>query len=159
LDARTPAAAVAELKSGLQLAVSCVSPEGYRPADTPHYLSFSESVVPLRGHAGGFGLRVRVSYRIRSEGTRSWTALPAAYLYALHDEQGYEIVAYHWHPESRSPIITPHLHLGAGAKLGRAELIGGHFPTGWVELCEVLLFAIRDLGVRPLRTDWQEVLS
>lgn len=53
----------------------------------------------------------------------------------------------------------PHLHLGAGSGVSREGLQKAHIPTGRVELEDVLLMAIRELGVRPRRDDWQEILG
>jgi hypothetical protein len=81
------------------------------------------------------------------------------YQYTLRDIDGREIIAYHWHPEGRSHVTTPHIHLGPGAEMGRRDLARAHLPTGQVMLEDVLRFAITELGVRPLRRDWSEVLD
>ncbi len=81
------------------------------------------------------------------------------YAYSLDDADGREILAYHWDPRRSSHVRRPHLHLGAGARLGREDLLGSHLPTGFVAVQDLLLFAIRDLGVRPLRPDWESVLE
>ena len=69
---------------------------------------------------------------------------PTGYLYAVEDQNGVEILSYHWHPAS--PPDTPHLHLGHGSGVRRAELLSGaHLPTGavdWPQFLEVVrLFA------------------
>jgi hypothetical protein len=82
----------------------------------------------------------------------------AGYQYALYDADDREILAYHWHPEGSSHVTAPHLHLGAGAEVGRRDLASALPPTGQITLEDVLRFAITDLGVRPLRRDWSEIL-
>ena len=81
-----------------------------------------------------------------------------AYHYSLADESEREIVAYHWHPGGAAPEF-PHLHVLAGAGTLRADGRAAHFPTGEVPLAGFLLLAIRDFGVRPLRTDYEELLG
>ena len=68
-------------------------------------------------------------------------------------------MAFHWHPEGLGHIITPHIHLGAGAGQLRPELTTAHLPTGMVAIEAVLKLAIEAFGVRPLRPDWPEILS
>jgi hypothetical protein len=72
---------------------------------------------------------------------------------ALDDADGREVLSFQWHPGGRSPVTWPHLHLGAGAEVGRAELTSAHLPTGRVAIEEVLGLAISELGVEPLRGD------
>ncbi|MGI8553416.1 MAG: hypothetical protein ACR2PL_21930 [Dehalococcoidia bacterium] len=56
-------------------------------------------------------------------------------------------------------MTTRHIHLGAGAGSLRPELTAAHLPTGWVALQDVLRLAIEAFGVRPLRPDWDAVLT
>lgn len=88
----------------------------------------------------------------------AWEAAPALYYYDLRDADDREIVSYHWHPQVFG-IAFPHLHLGPGAKAGRPELQTAHLPTGTVALPDVVLLAVRDFGVTPLRPDWPAVLT
>ena len=81
-----------------------------------------------------------------------------SYYLGLADTEEREILAYHWHPHI-AQITFPHLHLGPGAAIGRPELSTAHLPTGTVELRDVLLLAVRDFGVAPLRNDWADVLA
>lgn len=81
-----------------------------------------------------------------------WRCDVTAYAYAF-DENGRELIAFHWNPADRP---GPHVHVRcAGGRLTKA-----HIPTGGpVALASVLAFAIRDLGVEPLRDDWQTILT
>ena len=56
-------------------------------------------------------------------------------------------------------MTAPHLHLGAGAEVGRRDLASAHLPTGLITLEDLFRLAITDLGVRPLRRDWSEILD
>lgn len=88
-----------------------------------------------------------------------YRVMTTGYLYALDDRDGFEVLAFHWHPEQRSDRHAPHLHLGAGAGVGRIEVARAHIPTGYVTLAQVIRFAIEDLDVEPGRPDWRAVLD
>jgi hypothetical protein len=88
-----------------------------------------------------------------------WATRWVGYQYTLRDIDDREIVAYHWYPEGRSHITTPHIHLGPGAEIGRRDLARAHLRAGRVMLEDMLQFVITELGVRPLRRDWSEVLD
>jgi hypothetical protein len=106
-------------------------------------------------------LRVRLRVRVfQAQPPRGlWEAQTAAYEYRLSDQDDREILAYHWHPEGPSHVLTPHLHLGPAAEVGRALLLAAHLPTGQVTLREVLRLAIETFGVEPARRDWERVLG
>jgi hypothetical protein len=169
-----PHEAVARFKAILQRAISCVtkgvltlSHGGYWPADHVHLITLNEgepvllrvvSPAPSR-----LFLTVTMHYRIMpAEGQRGpWKVSTAAYFYALEDGDGREIVAYHWHPEGNSPVVTPHLHLGAGAQVGRPEFDDRdmHLPTDRVSIEQVIRLAIEGFKVRPRRQDWRDILD
>jgi hypothetical protein len=87
----------------------------------------------------------------------NWRVHTSAYYYRLDDETDAEILSYHWHPENEEDR-DPHLHLKKGAMIGREELQRAHLPTGRVAIERVILFVIREFGVRPMRPDWEEIL-
>jgi hypothetical protein len=97
-------------------------------------------------------LVVLVGYTISEEPglQRRWTVTVSSYTYSIFDSDQQELLAFHWHPDSRSSITHPHLHISAGARVGYAPLQKAHVPSGHVALQEVLRFAITDLGVEPL---------
>lgn len=149
----------------LQQAVSCVS-----PAVVSYALEAPDTYgVALRGQEpdkrfvrlyDGSGLGLAAQYRVAAvAGERGWEATLAAYRYDLWDRDGREILSYHWHPAARSHVTTPHLHLGMGAASWRPELAKAHLPTGRVTLEDVLLLAIQELDVPPLRGDWRTILT
>jgi hypothetical protein len=116
--------------------------------------------VRLRGRER-IHLRVRMRVRLtRAEPPRGlWDAATAAYEYRRSDQDDREILAYHWHPGGQSNAEAPHLHLGAGAGLGRSELLTAHLPTGSVPIQDVLRLAIESFGAEPARRDWGRVLG
>lgn len=82
-----------------------------------------------------------------------------AYLFGIGDESGRELLSYHWHPSGPSRIIGPHLHVHADIQLGTAWLPKVHVPTGPVALQDVLRVLLEELGVEPIRDDWELVLE
>lgn len=83
-----------------------------------------------------------------------------AYAYRLH--VGDEPVI-RWEYERRPPNRYPrhHVQIHGRADVGGAsfDLKRLHTPTGWVTIEEVIRFLIADLGVDPLRENWQELLA
>ncbi len=80
-----------------------------------------------------------------------------AYAYTLSQspELADELLAWHWQPEGGQ---EPHMHIGHGHAHFDA-LSRLHVPSGRIAFEQVLLFAIEELGVLPVREDAKEVLS
>jgi hypothetical protein len=110
---------------------------------------------------GAFSLAFAMYHRYelsQEQGTHSWNVSSRGYFYQLHEQGGREIIAFHWHPgQSQQPDFA-HLHIDT---LHRPPQIQRkhHVPTGRVSLESVVRFAIQELGVRPLRPDWAQVLD
>ena len=164
---RRPREAVKAYFDPLRQAFSCVTRaglvvSGYEPCETLHSLLLNQGEPTRLRSKIGLSLAARMLYEIVSaEGDRGpWKVRTAAYYYGLHDQEGHEILAYHWHPGAPGPQgeRSPHLHLGVGS--GVSPLLRkAHLPTGRVALEEILRLAIADLGVKPLRKDWRAVLA
>ncbi len=86
-----------------------------------------------------------------------WRPNPAGYWCELLHSGERELLAYHWHPTGASTITWPHIHVSGPT--APVDLTRGHLPTGVVVLPAVLRYAIADLGVEPLRPDWEAVLA
>ncbi len=54
---------------------------------------------------------------------------------------------------------TPHLHVGAEIRVGERWLPKIHIPTGPIALQDLLILAIEELGVEPIRDDWRLILD
>jgi hypothetical protein len=88
------------------------------------------------------------------------------YLYAFSTLEETELVVFHWHPnESGTGSVTfPHLHIGTSLisenpPLRPKDLHKAHIPTGRVSFEAVVRFAITELGVTPLRANWEAILQ
>ena len=165
---RTPRETVENFLAPLQQARSCVTrsvleatPGGYDHIGGLHAVTFGDGgPVRLQGSVG-LWLVVRHHYRIvEAPGPRGpWKVSTVGYLYSLRDAEDRDIISYHWHPAGRSDVTFPHRHLGAGARVGHRHLANAHLPTGRIALEDVLRLAITAFSVRPLRSDWAEVLD
>jgi hypothetical protein len=88
---------------------------------------------------------------------RSWDTTTVGYSYELLGAGEREFFAFHWHPQSRSPITFPHVHIGA--QVAEFDLSKIHLPTGSLTLPQIVRFAIEELAVEPLRDDWRAALG
>jgi hypothetical protein len=178
--------AVREFRQWLQAAISCVTAarltvstggfEASPPGADPHTVSLGDLPVLLPG-AARIALSVDHHYYITQPAPdRAWKVTTAAYLYALDDEHGRELFAYHWHPDvaGQEQVSYPHLHIGHGAvdvalldaaqhsrqhNALRAEFHRLHLPTRRIALEDVIRVTIEQFQVEPARADWSRVLQ
>lgn len=87
------------------------------------------------------------------------------YAYRLSDVADREILVLHGTPDATDPnaVTFPRLHSGPAILGGQTTIRPrdphkAHVPTGFVPLAAVVRLAIVDLGVVPLRADWDEML-
>jgi len=167
---RTAAEAVNNFLDPLQRALSCLTREvpsvggGYHVSPMsapPHVLLFQNNPV-LLGQDKRFALKLIQQYRVvEGEGERGpWKVSTVAYYYTVEipGPERMEILGYHWHPQERNAITYPHLHLYQGAGRLQYNLLKAHLPTARIAIEDVLRFVITQLGVVPLRNDWEAIL-
>jgi hypothetical protein len=135
---------------------------GYHPTSLPHPLTLADGdPVRLRG-LSRLAFAVRMLYHVVDahvpSGWVRWVVHIAGYAFTFYSGADEPLLAYHWHPEGRSPVTIPHLHLGASA-VTPPLLATAHLTTGPVTLVDMADLAIRELGVQPLRSDWAGVLD
>lgn len=110
---------------------------------------------------GAFDLTFTMYHRYvvsQQPGTNTWNVSSRGYIYQLHEADGREIIAFHWHPgQLRQPDFA-HLHVETHRRAPQVQR-KHHIPTGQVSLEAVVRFAIQELGVQPLRPDWEQVLD
>ena len=164
---RTSAEAVANYLHSIQRTVSCVTASvvdvsgGYHPSPVPHRLAMNGGVPVGLGGPSRLMFRLQQHYCIEEpEGPGSrWRVEVVEYYYSVHDAEEREVLLYHWHPRGSSSGMSPHLHLGHGAQVGRRDIREAHLPTGDVSLSAVIRVLIEEMGVRPLRSDWDSILT
>ncbi len=114
--------------------------------------------VALRGDSR-LTLAVSEHYFINSPSDAGWQVERAAYFYAIGRQETGELLAYHWHPRGKSPVVSPHLHVRANIQIGERWLGKVHLPTGDIRLADVVAFTITELGAEPLRDDWERLVD
>lgn len=102
--------------------------------------------------------------------SRRYLARTTSYFYDVQDRNEREIIVFHWHPNIPGGRSFPHVHISGARPIPLAarpsgeappplDISNAHIPTGVIEIEEVLQVLIRDLGVQPLRADWEPVLA
>jgi hypothetical protein len=81
----------------------------------------------------------------------------SSYAFELLNPADRRIVAYHWHPQPHNRVRVPHLHIPQHT--APVDISHMHLPTPRVSLEPILRFAIEELGVVPIRSDWRTVLD
>ncbi|HLZ69263.1 MAG TPA: hypothetical protein VKV26_05060 [Dehalococcoidia bacterium] len=139
-----------------------VRPGGYHPSSEPALLVLARGdQVSLPGTSPALALEAREWYTFveqrEAHVSARWRVQLTGYDYALRSPDARsEFLAFHLHPDVPNSA-SPHLHLGS-ALLRRPSFATAQIPTGWVSSAEVLRLLIRDLGVRPLRPEWDALL-
>ncbi len=166
VPARTRQQARHRYVHALQAALSCVSSTVWISAPRPLgaagelALTLSEDPAPLRLRSG------RRLYLVAGQFCRlapddqhpgAWQMRLEGYVYSVRfsqSEEG-ECFAWHWHPGS---VTDPHLHVAAHHP-DAGDLSRLHLPAALITFQAVLRFLLAELGVQPLRADWQRILS
>lgn len=80
--------------------------------------------------------------------------------YAYHvwvpGESDEELFQWHWHPQRHREDC--HLHVAVSNDV-LPDLHKKHIPSHRISFEEVLLFLIREMGVEPIRGDWEGKLA
>ena len=154
-NGRSPAMAVNAYKRSVQRLVACVTDAvvdvagGYYASPDPHRLTLNNGFPVALGGPSEFLFRLQEFYRVEEIGhpRTLWNVDVVEYYYTILDSEEREVLLYHWHPRGNSLVEAPHLHLGQGAQVRRAEIQVAHLPTGDVSLHAVLRLLIEEMGV------------
>ena len=159
----TPAAASRAVRDLLQLLLSSVSTVVLRTDATGPATLLMVHDRLARSTGGHVGLFLRHAFATVMDAdlprSERWQARTVGYQYRLEDAGGRETVAYHWHPQGRSHVAVPHLHLGAGLGTILAEMTEAHLQTGMVTPVALLAIAVENFGVVPRRADWAAIFA
>jgi hypothetical protein len=108
-------------------------------------------------------MTITIRSQLQASRQHRWTTELTSYHYTLaeQDRDGVskEVIAFHWHPEPFQKVQHPHLHLGYGAGTLSHQLDKAHIPTNQISIADIVRFVISELGVTPLRSDWETVLA
>lgn len=173
----SPTTAYKRYFEALQTAVSCITHGrlvGLRP-NVPPELNRVYSLVlnggdpVVLGGEWGISLSVGQAFRIIEDpeaDSGPYRATTVEYWYQFEDQTGKQLLTYHWTPETADPQQRryPHLHVGSSVidphgPFTPDQVSRLHVPTERVSLEAIVRFAIQELGVRPIRRDWEKTLS
>jgi hypothetical protein len=166
--ARSPHDAVEQFRLTIGRALSCLTNvvpklDRFDPTKDLHVatLDGQDPVVFATAYGRQVGLIVTIQYRVVNDpGAGGWLVRMAAYEYKVTDEQGRELLVYHWHPEWQGEHDFAHLHLQHQLLSSAWGLFEDkHLPTARIALADVLRLLLQDLGVAPNRDDWAAVLA
>jgi hypothetical protein len=161
LPGRTQTEAYKAFVEPLSLALSCIS--NCKLIATPRSgptQTIALNPSPLRLPGSEYQLFANQSFKYVHEGS-SWRVSTISYEYAIEvSATGQEVVAFHWEGHEAGAVPYPHMHLGHANRESTPHLgPKSHIPTGRVPLEDVVYFAIRELGVKPLRDDWEATIA
>ncbi|MBK6311695.1 MAG: hypothetical protein IPH81_03280 [Candidatus Microthrix sp.] len=154
---KTPQKAVKAFRDPIAEALGCFGPVFVGTTSTElgatSQLTLNGGKVMRLPGSDPLDLDVSIVYRVVSgrddhphERSR-WKVSTLGWWYSL-ERDAEELVAYHWHPEVKSDVTDPHLHIGGQDKT--------HYPTGRIMLEDVLRLAV-ELGVEPVdQIRWDE---
>jgi hypothetical protein len=161
LPGRNPREAVENFLDPLRDALACVANDkittssgGRGQPGRVHWWSINgrEGVELSRT----FRLKAQMHYEIIEDAENGpWRVTTRGYLYGVERADGRELVGAHWHPNSQSRHVEPHLHFSnlvtsqEGAFLARHPIYTGRVTFEWV-----IRFAVENLGAAPKVTDW-----
>jgi hypothetical protein len=144
--------------------MSCFSKElvrsdGCEP-DILHVATFSEPTLELiTKRSEVLHLSFSQQFTIQKRPILGWKVCTESYSYAVDDENGQEILAFHWHPINHD-IDYPHLHISNGAgRYLREEIRDIHFPTRRIAFEEFALMLIENFEIVPDKDDAVTVLN
>jgi hypothetical protein len=89
-----------------------------------------------------------------------WKVSTRKYMYHVVTDDMTEVILFHWHLDGKSSQQGPHLHVGGSQLMSNAVVSHKtHVPTGRVSLESVVELLMRESGVLPIRSDWEQVLD
>lgn len=129
-------------------------------------LNYGRPVTDLRGyHQLTLSVLQRFVIQMTDDEERGpYKVRTNMYVYQVATRAEEELFAYHWTPEEDEYLyrVHPHLHIGAVSITGDAPIPNFpklHLPTARVSLESIIRLLIEDLGVRPRRDAWREILT
>lgn len=172
----TPAMAFDRFHRPIEKALGCITaqrlliPQRHTLVpDRPYSIVLAEAdPVPLDGLSS---VTLSVSHQFKivkkvelENGPFKATTLRYEYQFATSD--GDNLITFHWAPDTNdiAQKTYPHMHIGTSMLSKETPILPGrfnkaHIPTGRVSIESVVRFAIEELGVRPLKRDWQRALD
>ncbi len=167
----TPNAAVDAFIDPIRESASCLSgsahltlsPKARGQVGETHSwtLNAAEGVSLIGGHRFKAAMHFETLDQGASRRDERFRVSTRAYLYAITNAAGQELIAAHWHPTGKSHVTFPHWHLGAAAISEEGVFLKrAHIPSPRVSF-ESMVRQVLDMvpGIEPCRDDWDTVLD
>lgn len=163
---KTPKEAVDNFLRPIQLVLSCFTKSviyhaGSYQLDGGPYAATVTKDGRFSLPGGSLWLSVSMQYKIvEADGERGpYKVKTTAYRYAIEDKNCQEVLSYDWHPGGIN-ISFPHVHVHAQSSvLSITDFKKKHLPTGRVAIEQVLYLTVKEFGVRPIKKNWEKILS
>ena len=113
-------------------------------------------------HLPDLYVAVLQDYHIVKDDDGSYRVTTDSWVYQILDDEGSEVLAYHWDPIGTPS--TPHLHVGSVLLSSEKHHLSKafsnlHLPTDRISMEQIMYLLIRDFEVVPLNDGWEDVLS
>lgn len=169
MPGRTPREAFDSYADPLKAVFGCITHEPLRreilknrqnaAGISMEHFFFANAPVRLKTADRNYALTFDQYYRVVRTAEGIYRVKTESYTYEIEDEESrHELFAFHWEPHSA--IAFPHMHIGFVLRGHELPIDNkAHIPTGRVAVEDVVLFTLRELSVKPLREDWEEVIG
>lgn len=161
--------------SPLANALSCLvnakltpSSGGKNDVDVDHQLYISganeDGYVRLGATPGmkRIELRARMGYRIIRDERPAYGPFRVTtlwYDYSIRRVSGEAIIDHHWHPDSKSHEIRPHIHFGNSELSSTGVIQSSHHILSGRITFETAIRTAAQFGAYPIRDDWEKRLD
>jgi hypothetical protein len=160
---RTPAEAFRDFIEPIKDVVSCLGAAQVTPSaggrtepDIIHAWTINGATGLV--FPGGWHFEAQMHYEISESFTGVWRVHTRAYRYRLA-QAGQDLFRIHWHPDRVSRYHLPHVHLSlSGTEGSVVTSMKEHLPTGRLTFEDAVEWAV-EVGVRPAREDWRDVVA
>jgi hypothetical protein len=167
MPGRTPYAAREAFLEPIRKALSCVATlsitTGQPELDKANKLSVNDGCpVHLKRtpQGGPIELNIEMWHKIIYDPENGpYRVTTLSYNHSIKLPEDGEVISFHWNPDGKSDVKTPHMHIGT-SQLKKWSVLDSktHLPTGRISIEQVVRFAIEELGA-DRADDWKQKLS
>lgn len=161
----SPRRAVDDVRIRMGVVVSCITPIHLIARPDGRFVFAGTGFALLRGEVS---LRLSINQVVATVRDRDgWYTLTQSYAYDVQRGRDTDaslpkvVIQFHYHPLPDTPelpegwVSYPHVHVETAlVPLTRKA----HIPSGAVSLAATVRFLVTQLGVAPLRADWETAL-
>ncbi len=161
----SPRRTLSDFRARMSAITSCITPIHLIARPDGQLIFAGGRFVSLQGDVP---LRLSINSVVMTVRDQSgWYSVTRSYAYDVQRDRGDDasvpkvVIQFHYHPVPETPqtpegwVTYPHIHVETGlAPLTRKA----HIPSGAVSLAPAVRFLVTQLGVAPLRADWESIV-